>query len=249
MKGPKSWRRPVNEVPRVRPHFKAHTSISHHRMMSEIYPSNDLLSLWLRLGILAIDRYAAKAQDTVRIHRNELSALTGGKRRDKAEETLRLLASKLQLTLKKDGDYFQVQWRNLSKKQGFGDNNGTETSNADADANTNAEAQVTMPGGMLAPDFVEKLRQIRPGGVLYSAQQVQDWFLQKQPQMEARGVKNFRRAASNWFERASRPEMDSATRWVRVQKANELRDKPKQEDEKDSLKDFKNLFESKGGDS
>ena len=95
-------------MPKVKPHFKAHVSISHHRLMGEIYPNDSLLALWLRLGVLSIDRYAAKSSDVVRVHKSELRTLAGNKRQDKAEATLRLLADKLKLTLKLDGDYFEI---------------------------------------------------------------------------------------------------------------------------------------------
>jgi len=244
-------------MPRVRPHFKAHTSISYHRRMSEIYPDNDLLALWLRLGILAIERYAAKTDDVLRVHRSELSALCGGKRRDKAEVTLRLLASKLELTLELVGEYFEVEWRNLAIKQGFTSKNDqriadpyytdtdTDTYTVSVEGNEGEEAFTA--SDLLLPEFVEQLRQIRPGGVLFSTEQVEHWFERKLPIMRARGIKNFKRAATNWWNRASRSEVEAASRWVGIQRIEKLKESIKNVDavDMDDLDDFANMFKSK----
>ena len=238
---------------RVRPHFKAHTSISHHRRMAEIYPNNDLLALWLRLGVLAIERYAAKSDDVLRIHRSELSALCGGKRRDKAEVTLRLLATKLELTLELVGEYFEVEWRNLAIKQGFTPKNCQGTANPNTNTNTKAigvdeseEEEAFDVSDFLQPDFVEQLRQVRPGGVLFSTQQVEHWFERKLPIMRSRGIKNFQRAATNWFNRASRNEVEEASRWVGIKKIEKLKTSKRKDDDADDLDDFALMFK-KGG--
>lgn len=241
-------------MPRVRPHFKAHTSISYHRRMSEVFPDNDLLALWLRLGVLAIERYAAKTDNVLRVHRSELSALCGGKRRDKAEVTLRLLASKLELTLKLVGEYFEVEWRNLSKKQGFTPKNGQRIETPDTETDTDTvsverieEEEAFTASDLLPREFVEQLRQIRPGGVLFSAEQVEHWFERKLPIMRARGIKNFKRAATNWWNGASRNEVEEASRWVGIQRVEKLKDSTKRKDlDVDDLDDFAKMFK-KGG--
>lgn len=104
---------------RVRPHFKTHCSLRYHRKTAAIYGDNDLLALHTRLGLLAIERWAAKEGGTLRIHRSELSALTGGKRRDKAEGLLTRLATYLELTCNLVGTYWEVEWEKLEEKQGF----------------------------------------------------------------------------------------------------------------------------------
>jgi len=104
---------------RVRPHFKTHCSLRYHRKTAAIYGDNDLLALHTRLGLLAIERWAAKEGGTLRIHRSELSALAGGKRRDKAEGLLTRLATYLELTCNLVGDYFELEWVKLEQKQGF----------------------------------------------------------------------------------------------------------------------------------
>jgi hypothetical protein len=235
-------------MPRVRPHFKAHTSISHHRKMSEVFPDNDLLALWLRLGVLAIERYAAKSGDVLRVHRSELSALCGGKRRDKAEVTLKLLASKLELTLNKHGEYFEIEWRNLSIKQGFAPKNGRRIENPNTNTNTNTV--VESDECLLPAEFVEQLRQVRPGGVLFSKEQVENWFERKLPIMKARGIKNFKRAASNWWNRASKREVEEATNWVEMRRLEKVKrsTKNKQAEEADSLEDFASMFTGGNGD-
>lgn len=231
-------------MPRVKPHFKAHVSISHHRLMKEIYPNNDLLALWVRLGTLAVERFATKTNDVVRVHKSELSGLTGGKRRDKAEETLRLLASKLELTLNQDGEYFAIGFRNFSEKQGFTKKNVERMPDARIQIQNTDTTEIG--DAHLSDEFVAKLREIRPGGVLYSPEEIRAWFASKHPVMVARGVKNFQRAAINWFTRASGPEVSAACRWVGLKKLDSVRD-DRDEREKDSFDDFAKMFGGEDG--
>ena len=121
-------------MPRVRPHFKAHLSAAHHRKMAEVYRDNDLLSLWLRLGIEAIARYAAKNGDTFRLHRSELPALAGGKRRDKAEANLLRLADYLGLGCELVGECWVIHIPKFAQKQGFNWENEPGTPTPDANA-------------------------------------------------------------------------------------------------------------------
>jgi len=112
---------------RVRPHFKTHLTLEHHRKTADVYADNDLMALHTRLGMLAIEQFAAKNGGRFRVHRSQLSRLTGGKRRDKAEALLLRLATLLQLTCKLHGSYFDIEWPKLFEKQGFNEKNGQRT--------------------------------------------------------------------------------------------------------------------------
>jgi len=104
---------------RVRPHFKTHCSLRYHRKTAGVYLDNDLLALHTRLGLLAIERWAAKDGGKFRIARSEVGALAGGKRRDKAEALLLRLASYLELSCNLVGTYWELEWAKLQDKQGF----------------------------------------------------------------------------------------------------------------------------------
>ena len=104
---------------RVRPHFKTHCSLRYHRKTAEVYLDNDLLAMHTRLGLLAIERWAAKDGGKFRISRSEVGALAGGKRRDKAEALLLRLATYLGLTCNLVGTYWELEWTKLEEKQGF----------------------------------------------------------------------------------------------------------------------------------
>ena len=231
---------------RVRPHFKAHTSISHHRLMREVYPDNDLLSLWLRLGLVAIDRFAAKSGDTFRVHKRELGQLAGGKRADKAEAMLNKLCTSLELTWNKDGDYFEIEWRNLSKKQGFDLKNVTPlNTDTETDAETDEESAPTdaLFDGcevLLSHKDVTAMREMAPGGHLYSARQVQAWFQYKLPELKDRGYRNLPKAAKNWWKRANRQEILNGEQWltrIKLQKSH-LVEAPSEEESQSKQEDF-----------
>ena len=55
-------------MPRVNPHFKVHTSTANHRKMVEVWGDNELLALWLRLGVASIERWADRHNGTFEVH-------------------------------------------------------------------------------------------------------------------------------------------------------------------------------------
>jgi hypothetical protein len=226
--------------------------------MAEVYADNDLLALWTRLGVLAVERYASQDSDILRVHRNEISALAGGKRRDKAELTLNLLASKLELSCNKVGSYFEIAFRNLSEKQGFGPTNEQELCTPNTKTNTNtkevaAQEESDPPSGvkfgkikpLLSSDFVLKLQALRPGGVEYTPEEIQAWYLKVLPSMKLRRVKNTKRAAGNWFQRVTRQEIQSAVQWVEMQALDEVRSAPAQKREMDDPAFFAEMMLNK----
>ena len=243
---------------RPKPHFKVWTNISHHPRMAEVYADNDLLALWTRLGVLAVERYASQDSDILRVHRNEISALAGGKRRDKAEATLNLLAGKLELTCNKVGSYFEIAFRNLSEKQGFGPTNEQElctpnTKTKNKYKEVAAQEESDPPSGvkfgtvkpLLSSDFVLKLQALRPGGVEYTPEEIQAWYLKVLPSMKLRRVKNTKRAAGNWFQRVTRQEIQSAVQWVEMQALDEVRSAPAQKREMDDPQFFAEMMLNK----
>ena len=77
----------------------------------------------------------------------------------------------------------------------------------------------------LSPKKVAALIAMRPGGALYSADEVQAWFLATEPVMLAKGYKATARCAVNWFRRVKPDEIRRAVSWVEAQAVEGLRGK------------------------
>lgn len=88
---------------------------------------------------------------------------------------------------------------------------------------------------------IARLIAIRPGGALYSEDEVQAWFLATEPVMIAKGYKSPVRACVNWFCRVKPDDIRRAVSWVEAQAMERLQ---VQEDtrEKDSPEDFAEAF-------
>lgn len=93
----------------------------------------------------------------------------------------------------------------------------------------------------LTKQKIATLIAIRPGGALYSADQVQAWFLMIEPVILAKGYKSPVRSCVNWFRNVKPDEIRRAVAWVESQAMEELKG---QEDtrEKDSPEDFAEAF-------
>lgn len=81
---------------------------------------------------------------------------------------------------------------------------------------------------------VAQLRDLKPGGIGFSDDEIQAWFLWAQPRMAARGLRRFQRAAVNWFPRTSRAEIRAAIDWVEAQALRRTHDVPAIEGEIDT---------------
>jgi hypothetical protein len=111
-------------VPRVKPHFKLHTSIKNHRKTAEMVGKNDLFATYCRLGILAIERYADRTSDTFEVHDRELGWITGKHRADAARRSLRYLADISPISVEYQGDTWRIKFPKFAQKQGFQFRNG-----------------------------------------------------------------------------------------------------------------------------
>lgn len=101
-------------------HFKVHCSVQNHEKTASMAADNDLFALWVRLGILAVERFANKTDDTFLVSDRELPRLTGKYRADVARTLLRRLADVTPTSAERDGDVWRITIPNFSKKQGFG---------------------------------------------------------------------------------------------------------------------------------
>lgn len=111
-------------MPRAPKHFKIHCSIGNHRKTSEMAGSNDLLAIYVRLGILAIQRFADQTGDTFIVNIRELPWITGKKRSDSAKVLLQYLVDTSPILVRYSGDTCLITIPNFAKKQGFGHRNG-----------------------------------------------------------------------------------------------------------------------------
>ena len=203
--------------------------------------------MWVRLGLLAIERFAAKTDDTFILREGELTAISGGRRRDKAERMLNELQSVSSISCRTVGNSFEIRFGKLAKKQGFTRDNYKEPNTSEYRIqSTDGEAHRAIQFGQLKPTLstkvVLKLIALRPHGVRYTEEEVQAWYLRKLPQMRFRNVKNTACAAGGWFARATRSEVDEAIRWVEVQSLDTVR--KKDDRKKDDIEDFGAAFAS-----
>jgi len=67
-------------------------------------------------------------------------------------------------------------------------------------------------GRKLSPARIEKLRLLRPLGILYTAEQVAAWFVMEAPKMEAKGYRDLYRTAINWFSHVDKDDIKKAER-------------------------------------
>lgn len=109
--------KPLGKRPK---HFKVHCSVQNHEKTAAMAADNDLFALWVRLGILAVERFANKTDDSFIVSDRELPRLTGKYRADVARTLLRRLADVTPTSAEREGDVWRITIPNFSKKQMFG---------------------------------------------------------------------------------------------------------------------------------
>ncbi len=159
-------------MPRVPPHFKVRTTVANHAKMAAVYRDNDLFALWTRLGVLAIERYADRTNDTFLVHDRELVHLTCRGRADVARKLLRRLADVSPMSAEPDGDTWRITIPNLAEKQGFATKKGRGkevSSSASSSSSSTAskkkkerESQPAGPGSDPTPVLVESPEEPKP---------------------------------------------------------------------------------------
>jgi hypothetical protein len=110
----------------------------HHEKMREVVADPELFSLWVKLGLLAIDTWAARRDGEFIVSDRQLINLTGKKRGDAAHRVMRRLVAASPLSARylastgevsdKYGDgSWEVRFSNLLRKQGFEQKNSPTT--------------------------------------------------------------------------------------------------------------------------
>ena len=112
---------------RVKKHFKLHASLANHRKTAALFADNDMLALYGRIGILAIERFADKTGDSFLVHPRELLVLTGRGRADVARRSLERLADISPISVESEGDLLRIGFPNFAEKQGFDGKNGSRS--------------------------------------------------------------------------------------------------------------------------
>lgn len=117
-------------MPRVKPHFKIHTSIRNHRKTAAWWRHAELRGTYVELGILAVERFADRTGDSFLIGISDVMGATGVPNPGGAARRLYRLADLAATTRQSPGDLPAISvepigdlWRitlpNFAKKQGF----------------------------------------------------------------------------------------------------------------------------------
>lgn len=104
---------------RVRAHFKVHLSVLSHPKMIEVVSDPRLFATWVRLGMLAVERYAARTGDRFAISSGDLLAVTGASNPGAAMNAVQALVRRSPVRIEPRGSHFVVTFPNLARKQGL----------------------------------------------------------------------------------------------------------------------------------
>lgn len=111
-------RRPLGgEVPRRPPHFKVFTSIQNHHKTLGVFDDDALLAMYVRAGILAVERFADQTGDSFLVSTKDLERLAGCRGVANAERKLGRLGAESPLTVGREGAGWRLTFPNFAKKQ------------------------------------------------------------------------------------------------------------------------------------
>lgn len=100
-------------------HFKVLVNLGNHPKTAELFADNDLLAAYVRLGVLAVERFAQKTGDSFQVHDRELGTIFQKHRADVARKSLQRLAEVSPMSAERRGDVWSITFPNFAKKQGF----------------------------------------------------------------------------------------------------------------------------------
>ena len=133
-------------------HFKIHCSIRNHRKTVGLYTDNDLFAAYIRLGMMAVERFADRTGDSFLADRHDIEAITGKRRGDVALKLLERLANVTPTSVQREGEVWRIKLPKFAIKQGFRPRNGSgmgDTATATATP-TPKEKEFPPSGGMSA---------------------------------------------------------------------------------------------------
>lgn len=104
---------------RTKPHAKVHVSVAHHPKTQEVWADPAQRGMLVEVWRLAVERYASKRKDVVRLTALDRLAITGATDIREADETLSTMLRALRYRVSRYENRWDVKIRNLSKKHGF----------------------------------------------------------------------------------------------------------------------------------
>jgi hypothetical protein len=114
-------------MPRSAKHFKIHCSIQNHRKTLGVFDDDALLAMYVRVGILAVERFADRTGDSFLVSSLDLERVAGCRGVANARRKLGRLEASTRLTVCQEGAGYRLTLPNFARKQGFGSRNRVET--------------------------------------------------------------------------------------------------------------------------
>ncbi len=134
-------------MPRNVPHFKTMVSIQNHQKTMGIYEDDSLLAMYLRVGLMAVERYADRTGDSFLCSGLDLERLAGCRGVANARRKLGRLEASGGPSLCQEGAGWRLTIPNFAEKQGFQNGNGAAKGSPSASASastttTNTETPI-----------------------------------------------------------------------------------------------------------
>ena len=178
-------------MPRRAPHFKILASIRNHRHTLGVLEDDALTAMYVRAGLLAVERFADRTGDSFLLSSKDLEWLAGCRGVANARRKLGRLEANTRLTVGQAGAGFRLTFPNFAEKQGFKTRNGSETArSASASASASATKKrkskpapraCVFPESGLTAEQIERLdRLAKKAGfsdrqIAYAQVRVRDW--------------------------------------------------------------------------
>ncbi len=164
-------------MPRVKTHFKVHASIQNHRKMPGVYADDALLAMYVRAGMLAVERYASRTSDSFLLSAGDLCQIAQTQPIPNALRKLARLAREPSgdgagspLRVSRSGAWYRLDFPNLKSKQGFGVKNGGRRENpsdSDSDSDSDSTKRTRAKPRGTAPERVrEPVKRTSPKDLL-----------------------------------------------------------------------------------
>ena len=135
------------------PHFKVLCSIQNHEKIEGLFEDHDAFAIWVKLGLLAVERYADRTGDRFKVTVHDVRRITQRSRADHAWNALIRVAdlSRIEVDPSTISEgYAFVIWRNFAKKQFPRREDGTRregSASASATATTKEPPLIPPAGG------------------------------------------------------------------------------------------------------
>lgn len=116
-------------MPRQPKHFKIHCSIRNHRKTVGLLEDDAASAIYLRAGLMAVERFADQTEDSFLMSRSDLEWLANTRGGANAELKVGRAIAELPLTLTREGTAWRLTIPKFAIKQGFGPRKGALRAN------------------------------------------------------------------------------------------------------------------------